>query len=275
MLRRSKSIGDSAYSTYVAPFISDLATAVENNPAPVKRIGVAVFPGQSGGSQGDLSGPAETRVPLSESAFSTVQAYATDAALSCDDGEAATKLRMPCSGWKFTSTWTALERADEEMYLNSPSVYDSHKKVVVVVTDGAPERNNNQGMDYRRARPTYLTVRKAKELKNKGAVVLGVGYSSKFTGTGDSFGPCHPMCTGYGQEFFEGQGGSGLLSFSGVDNSDPYTGTDGNGEMTLSTFTYESLVSQPPQENVNWCDSSSTSHPSHLALLAEGAKLSL
>ena len=115
----------------------------------------------------------------------------------CNDRQARRRLRFPCSGWTYTSTWTALDRADEELYTSSPSAYAGHKKVVVVVTDGAPERNTNQGFDYRRARPTLLTVRKAKELKSKGATILGVGYSDKFTSAdGSNFGPCHPMCTG-------------------------------------------------------------------------------
>ena len=164
-------------------------------PLQVKRMGVVVFPGQAGGSAGDQSGPAQTRVPLSTSSYSTIVNYANDATLSCSDTAAATKLRMPCSGWKFTSTWTALQEADTQLY---DGTYTSHSKVVVVITDGAPERNNNQGTDYRRARPTYLAVRQAKLLKDKGAIILGVGYSSKFTGSGGAanFGPCHPMCTG-------------------------------------------------------------------------------
>lgn len=158
-------------------------------------MGLVVFPGQSGGNAGDLSGPAETRVPLSTSSYSTIVAYANDAKLACNDAAAATKLRMPCSGWKYTSTWTALQLADAALF---DGTYASHHKVVVVITDGAPERNNNQGDSYRRARPTYLAVRQSKLLKDKGATVLGVGYSSKFTGSGgaSAFGPCHPMCTG-------------------------------------------------------------------------------
>ena len=130
---------------------------------------------------------------LSTSSYSTVVSYANDAKLACSDTDAATKLRMPCSGWKFTSTWTALQQADAQLY---DGTYTSHTKVVIIITDGAPERNNNQGDDYRRARPTYLAVRQAKLLKDKGAVILAVGYSSKFTGSGGNFGPCHPICTG-------------------------------------------------------------------------------
>ena len=206
LLHRSKSIGDTPYRNYVAPFIADIATAVQNSPSPVKRMGVVVFPGQAGGTAGDQSGPAATRIPLSTSSYNTIISYANDAKLACSDAAAASKLRMPCSGWKFTSTWTALQQADAQLY---DGTYTSHSKVVVVITDGAPERNNNQGTAYRRARPTYLAVRQAKLLKDKGATILGVGYSDKFSGSGgaSAFGPCHPMCTGFGKEFFEGRNG--------------------------------------------------------------------
>ena len=200
---RSKSIGDTPYRDYDAPFIAYLVNAVQNLATPTKRMGVIVFSGQTGGVAAGQSGLACIRVPLSRNLsrstalqkYSTILSYANDAKLACSDTMAESRLCMPCSGWKFTSSWTALQQADAQLY---DGTYTSDTKVVVVIADGALERNNNQGTNYRRAWPTYLSVRQAKLLKDKGASILGVGYSSTFTGSGgaSSFGPCHPMCTG-------------------------------------------------------------------------------
>lgn len=107
--------------------------------------------------------------------------------------QAASTLRFPCSGWTYTSMWTALDLAKQELFDNSPSAYSNYKKVVLLVTDGAPERNNDMGASMKRARPTYLTLAAAQVLKDLGALVMGVGYSRHFS---KGFDDCYPLCQG-------------------------------------------------------------------------------
>ena len=142
----------------------------------IRRIGLAVYPGNGqDNNQGDKSGPAQTRISLSTGALSQVVSMTTDGEKDNDDAQAASGLRFPKSGWTYTSTWTALEQARIGLFDSDYSgTYQNHRKVVLLITDGAPERNTEMGNDMKRARPTYLSLYFAQQLKDRGAQILAV-----------------------------------------------------------------------------------------------------
>ena len=177
------------------PFVRATAQDFMNGASTdsVRRVGVAVFP-TSGDNNGgnDYSGPAGVRISLSTNALSSLVSMTRDGEGSRNDKAARNGLRFPKSGWTYTSIWTAFIEARKQLFDNSPAAYRSYKKVVLLVTDGAPERNK-RGSGGRRSRPTYLSALYAQELKELGATILGVGYSSNFV---RQFDECHPLCDG-------------------------------------------------------------------------------
>ena len=209
---RSNSIGESKWRNYVAPAMYSIVQMLNPGTSTNNKMGMAVFPAQSGGSPGDSSGLAETRVGLTTSK-STLANMASDASSKCKDNFAKFKMRYPCSDWGYTSTWTGLQRAEEQLYPSGLSNPDGRQKIVLLLTDGAPSKGKN---GPKHERPTYLTLAKAAELKAAGAKIYGVGYGNKFTSIGS---PCSPLCTNDGEELFAGKYLGGSVYFSNADNS--------------------------------------------------------
>lgn len=182
-------------SAQVMPFVQELGKDFMNaaSPSSARRIGVAVFPtnGENNGAN-DYSGPAETRISLSSNALNTFVDMTEDGKGKRGDKAAARSLRFPNSGWTYTSIWTAFIQARRELFDESPAAYRDYKKVVLLLTDGAPERNKQHGPNWR-TRPTYLTTLYAKELKDMGATILGVGFGKNFN---KPFDRCEPLCDG-------------------------------------------------------------------------------
>lgn len=179
----------------VMPFVreasQDFMTAATTDS--VRRIGVAVFPASGDNNKGnDYSGPAATRISLSTNGLPRLVSMTFDGQGRRNDKEAKESLRFPKSGWTYTSIWTAFIEARKQLFDNSPAAYRNYKKVVLLITDGAPERNK-RGRGGFRSRPTYLSALYAQELKNLGATILGVGFSSNFV---NKFDECHPLCDG-------------------------------------------------------------------------------
>ena len=110
---------------------------------------------------GDVSGGAEVRVPLTHNK-ATLMSVAAEGTSACSDTAAATTMRWPCSQWKYTALWLALERAQEQLFPGGLGSSDGRTKVVIVLTDGVPNRAK-RGPNY--LRPTFLTLDKATQLK--------------------------------------------------------------------------------------------------------------
>jgi hypothetical protein len=195
LIDRSRSINYDDWRYEVMPFVQELGKSFMNAATPdsARRIGVAVFPanGENNGAN-DYSGPAEVRISLSSNALNTFVQMTEDGKNKRKDKEAKKSLRFPSSGWTYTSLWTAFIQARRELFDESPAAYRDYKKVVVLITDGAPERNKNGGPSFR-SRPTYLTALYAKELKDLGATILGVGFGKNFN---KPFDECEPLCDG-------------------------------------------------------------------------------
>ena len=175
------------------PFVRTVARTfmLEASSTSARRIGLAVFPGDgNNNNDGDKSGPAQTRISLSPYALSEIENMVQDGQdPQNSDYDAATGLRFPEKRWTYTSTWTAFQQAENNLFADA--TYGGRKKVVLLVTDGAPSRNRQMGKSMEKARPVYLTTYYAQRLKDRGATILGVGIGGHFLGPFDN---CYPLC---------------------------------------------------------------------------------
>ena len=232
-LDRSVSVGETAWYTCYLPFMKTLIELINprEDGTDAVRVAIVVFAANAEGSGqqvpkriGDLSGNAAVFLDLTADkakALKLVQDAINDprcvhstssttkhtGAGTPGQGDgpvagSANPLAWPCGGWAWTPTWLAVRLADELLFPGAGAGRGNTKKMLLLVTDGAPS-NTNQG---KHSRSSYLTLKFARDLKARmandpvGGAVVGTGIDggdSKLTNLGT---PCHPFCNegGYG-----------------------------------------------------------------------------
>lgn len=168
VLDRSKSMGANTWEQLV-PFARTLASTLATGAT---RVGLVVYPSESGDNRGDVSGNAKVLAPLE---YSTSKIDGLSWGTSCKTNP-KNSLKWPCSGWGFSPMWVALRKASEELYQSRPTA----RKVVIIMADGVPSKTKGGSGHFERA--AYLTLKEAAEMKARSspALILGVGVGSKF-----------------------------------------------------------------------------------------------
>ena len=236
VLDRSQSGGQSQWNDYVVPFAESLAESIIAASTGSTRVGLVVYPSQSGASTGDTAGNAKILAQPSTSA-STITSLTSAVGSGCK-GNPKNSLKYPCGGWKFSPMWRGLQEAEDAIYPNG--VAQRAHQAVVVVSDGVPYKSQQKN------RATWLTLTAANSIKSRGAKIIGVGFGSEFTGALGGTEDCAPFsCSSSagGSALFVGTDPSaGTVHFSSVDTSSQYCNGDA-GCGTMQTVTLDALVS--------------------------------
>jgi len=194
------------------------------------RIGLVVYPAHAG-KQDDDAGGAGLVQGLTSDVDTLTGLLGERAKLDCSDDPANT-MDFPCGSWGWTPTWNALKLAWSEM-TNRAKPNTNTKRVIVVVTDGAPSADDDPKCDNedqkngRWTRPSYLTLSVAQTIKEDplfaGGMIYGFGVDGGKLQELDREA-CNPFCAEGGTGLFTGQSNSGKVEFCGIDTGDSESG---------------------------------------------------
>jgi hypothetical protein len=241
VLDRSLSVKQTPWSTHVVPFIDALAQQLAMTFPSETRVGLVIYPSESGNVKGDTSGNARVIVPLSSSGAATISSLAAVEGGTCNNNPGAMSLKFPCGGWGYNPLWRGLKVAEDAIY---PS--PSPKQAVIVVTEGLPYKSRPGA---RFARTTYHALRAAESLRSNGAKIVVVAYGPDFRTPIRSANDwdCSPFsCTsnqGATPLLYGTNTAAGTVSFSSVDSSALYCNGNDYGCGTYTTETVSALVS--------------------------------
>lgn len=158
--------------------------------------------------------------------------------------------------------WQGLKLAYEQLFPTGIVDASGTRKVVVVVSDGLATKGYSGG---RFNRPTYLTLVQATALKDKGTLLMAIGFGSAHRDSAGNLGTsgCEPFaCSDGGIATFLGTNlAAGSIYFQSVDKSVLGCNND-RGCGTYGSATMDSLVSGSSQSErlANTLDLSSSGH---------------